>query len=87
MIINNKNYIGTPAFIDLFLFDSADAVAAERSKGLPYIKHGKRYWYNVEDCRAWYAGTKKAAQDLCKGQAAKKIIKRKYNTKSRINKG
>ena len=58
--IGGKKYIGLQAFMELFFFGDVYQVRKEREKGLPHIKENGYYWYNIEECHAWYADVTKS---------------------------
>jgi len=55
-IVDGKKYISLAQFMELFEFINTKEVYNEREEGLPCIKIGNSYWYNIKECHSWYAG-------------------------------
>ena len=79
--IGGRKYISQNRFMEEFLYADPCVIPRLRGEGMPYVKSGQRYWYNVEDCKAWHRGVyeenKKAVRNVCKRSAEKKTTLRK----------
>jgi len=75
-IVDGKKYISLAQFMELFEFINTKEVYNEREEGLPCIKIGNSYWYNIEECHSWYAGElKKSPKPLQRlGEKETKLI-------------
>lgn len=66
--IGGREYISQNRFMEEFLYPDPCKMPSLRREGIPYIKLGRNYWYNVEDCKAWHRGeyeeNKKAAKNV-----------------------
>ena len=55
VIVNGKRYENCYTIMDKFYLLNTNEILMMRQQGLPHVKVGEFYYYNIDDFTAWHA--------------------------------